>query len=48
MVINKSKSGILPLSNSAFDVTNINNINNYPIIHSYKYLGARIDNKMSS
>jgi hypothetical protein len=43
--VNKLKSGIMVLKNN--NNTNENNIEEYPIINEYKYLGILIDDKMN-
>ena len=43
--VNKLKSGIMILKNN--DNTNENNIEEYPIINEYKYLGILIYDKMN-
>ena len=43
---NKAKSGIMIISNNTKEV-NDNNIDGYPIITKYKYLGILINDKMN-
>jgi hypothetical protein len=44
MVINKTKSGILPINGSAFRVGEV--VDGYPVVASYRYLGLMLNGRL--
>jgi hypothetical protein len=42
--VNKSKSGIVPIKGSEFQIGQT--INEYPIVECYKYLGLMLNGKL--
>jgi hypothetical protein len=47
MIINKKKSGILPLFKRFQATLPIDKFEGYPVVTSYKYLGVYIDDSLS-
>lgn len=44
MVVNKAKCGVLPITRSAF--SNEREVNGYPVVREYKYLGMVLNGRL--